>query len=91
MPLTRRTALLLPTPVLLASCTAASPAAVPTATAPARPGRSGDRLAVLPVEVPSADGRTAKNVSFTYSDYGKIGRPRKPPAKDVFELPKSLG
>ncbi|MEV4617970.1 hypothetical protein AB0J74_04515 [Asanoa sp. NPDC049573] len=48
------------------------------------------RLALLAVEVPSADGRTAKKAAYAYSDYGKVGRPRKPPAKDVFELPSSL-
>ncbi|MEV0718658.1 hypothetical protein [Asanoa sp. NPDC050611] len=45
------------------------------------------RFAGLAVSVRSADGRTTKRVAQTYSDYGKVGRPTKPPAKDVLDLP----
>ena len=44
------------------------------------------RLVGLAVDVPSADGTTAKKVSQSYSDFGHGKRPTRPPASQVLEM-----
>ena len=44
------------------------------------------RFVGLAVDVPSADGTTAKKVSQNYSDFGRAKRPTRPPASQVLEL-----
>jgi len=45
------------------------------------------RLVGLAVNVPSADGTTAKKVSQSYSDFGHGKRPTRPPARWVLDPP----